>query len=272
MFKNYFSVADLVVYLFLFFFFSVIGSLISSGLIAKYGAEMGVENMGKIAYIPTFLLIVTSAKIYRTMRCHTTQSPCRFVGGGRLSPNSVLLGIVLMIAISIVIDPLSHYFNKDMADYVKLFTTGNMWVTLCVTVLIAPILEEIFFRGILLKDISVSWGPRWGIFISSVIFSALHFNIIQAIPAFLMGLVFGYIYVHTRYGLTNVIMIHIINNLMASVSLFWGFGEVSIWQRYLSHEAWYRGVYGVAALLVLFLMVRVITISGKSLINKRKNG
>lgn len=272
MFKSYFSVIDLVIYIVIFFFFSLVGSLISSGLVAVYGTEFGVENMSKLAYIPTFLLIVVAAKIYRTIRCHITQSPCRFVGNGRLSPNSVLLGIVLMVAISIVIDPLSTLFSKDMVDYVKMFTTGNMWVTLIVTVLFAPILEEIFFRGILLKDISISWGPRWGIFISALIFSALHFNIIQAIPAFLMGLVFGYIYIHTRRGLTNVIMIHVINNLMASVSLFWGFAEVSVWQRYLPHLTWYRAVYGVAVLLVLFLIVRVITISGKSLIDKRKNG
>lgn len=269
--RKYFSLIDLIVYIAIFFVCNILGAIIGQIMIEKYSAEYGLENITKLSYIPIFLLIVITSTVYRRIRCTLTESPCRFIGNGRLSANAVLLGVVLMVAVSVVIDPLSHFFKEDMAEYIKVFTTGNMWVTLFVTVLIAPILEEIFFRGIILKDISVSWGPRWGIFISSVIFSLLHFNVIQAIPAFLMGLVMGYIYISTRRGLTNVIFVHIINNLAASVSLFWGFGEVSVWERYLSDGLWQKLVYGVSLLLVMLLVVRIVTITGKSLIKKVKN-
>ncbi|MEG0499844.1 MAG: CPBP family intramembrane glutamic endopeptidase, partial [Rikenellaceae bacterium] len=201
--------------------------------------------------------------IYRHFRCHSTLSPCLYKRKGVWNPNYILLGMVLMVAISVVIDPLSRFFAQDMSSYIQMFTTGNMWVTLLVTVIIAPFLEEIFFRGILLHDISICWGPRWGIVISSLLFSAFHFNLIQAIPAFLMGLVMGYIYMQTRRGLTNVIILHIINNLMASVSLYWGFGEVSVWERYLPAGFWHNVVYAVSALLVMFLVVRIATLSVK---------
>lgn len=273
MLKRYFTVVDLLVYIVIFFFFNIIGSVIGHKLITSYGYMYGVENMTKLSYIPTFVMIVLFSYIYRSVRCRITESPCRFVGNGHLSPNSVLLGVLLIIAVSIVIDPLSTYFEEDMAKYIKIFTTGNMWVTLFVTVLAAPILEELFFRGIILRDISVCWGPRCAIVISSLLFSLLHLNLIQAIPAFLMGLAMGYIYVLTRRGLTNAICVHIINNLMASVSLFWGFGEISVWERYLPNEIWYKIIYGLSALIVLLLIARIATLSGKSLINlKKKNG
>lgn len=261
--KNYFSVVDLLVYIFLFFLFNLVGSLVGQKLIAIFGADYGVENITKLSYIPTFLMIVVVSLIYRYFRCHDKLSSYRQGARGKLSPNFILLGVVFMVAISVVIDPFSRFFEQDMSEYVKMFTTGNMWVTLFVTVLVAPILEEIFFRGILLRDISISWGSRWGIIVSSLIFSALHFNLVQAIPAFLMGMVMGYVYIRTNRGLANVIIIHIINNLMASVSLYWGFGEVSVWERYLPDGLWQKGVFGVSAILVMLLFVRVVTLTSK---------
>lgn len=266
---KYFSFVDLIVYIVIFFFINLVGAVISHLLIENYGSVYGAENMAKFAYIPIFLLLVILSGVYRRVRCVLTMSPCRFVGSGRLSANSVLFGMVMMVAVSIVTDPLISLFPSEMTKYVELFSTGNMWVTLGVTVLVAPILEEIFFRGILLKDMSVSWGPRWAIFISSLIFSALHFNIIQAVPAFLMGLVIGYIYIYTRRGLTTVILLHIINNLISSVSLFWGFGVESVWHKYLP-EGWIsKLVYSVAALLIVLLIVRIATLGKQSSIIKK---
>lgn len=261
--KNYFSVVDLLVYIFLFFLFNLVGSLVGHKLIAIFGADYGVENITKLSYIPTFLMIVIVSLIYRYLRCHDKFSSYRKVERGKLSPNFILLGVVFMVAISVVLDPFSRFFEQDMSEYVKMFTTGNMWVTLFVTVLVAPVLEEIFFRGILLRDISICWGSRWGIIVSSLIFSALHFNLVQAIPAFLMGMVMGYVYIRTNKGLVNVIIIHIINNLMASVSLYWGFGEVSIWQRYLPDGFWQKAIFGISAVLVMLLIVRVVTLTNK---------
>lgn len=266
---KYFSFVDLTVYIIIFFFVNLLGAIISNFIIQNYGAVYGVENISKFAYIPIFLFIVILSSIYRRVRCVLTMSPCRFVSGGRLSANSVLFGMAMMVAVSIVTDPLISLFPVEMAKYVERFSTGNMWVTLGVTVIVAPILEEIFFRGILLKDMSISWGPRWAIFISSLLFSALHFNIIQAVPAFLMGLVIGYIYIYTRRGLTTVILIHIINNLISSVSLFWGFGIESVWQKYLPQGWIFTLVYVIAALCVVLLIVRIATLGNRSSIIKK---
>ena len=252
---KYFSFVDLIVYVLFFFISNLVGVFFNEILISNYG----LENGGKIAYIPIFLFLIFISTIYRKVRCRLTQSPCRFVGNGRYSANSVLFGIIMIVAISIVTDPLVSMFPDDIAEYVKLFTSGNMWVTLIVTVVFAPILEEVFFRGILLKDMSISWGPRTGIIISALIFAALHFNMVQAVPAFLMGLLMGYIYIYTHRGLSTVIVIHMINNLIASTSLFWGFGLDSVWGRYIPDGIWSTGIYIFAIVLLLFVLLRIFT-------------
>lgn len=249
---RYFSLVDLFVFITIYFLAQILGGIISTIVTPIYGEEYGIDNIAKIVYIPTYLILVIAAATYRKVRMIVTMSPCRFVKSGRFSANAVLFGMFMMVVVSIICDPLFTLFPIDMSEYVETFTSGNMWITLGVTIIAAPILEEVFFRGILLKDMSVSWGPRSAIFISSFLFALLHFNVIQAIPAFLMGIVMGYIYMRTRRGLSTVILIHIINNLISTVLLFWGFAEESIWEKYLPE--------GVISDIVFYLSIAIMSI------------
>ena len=58
--------------------------------------------------------------------------------------------------------------------------------------LIAPITEELFFRGTLMKIFSKS-NQRFGIVISAVFFGLAHGNLPQFMLAFLLGLFLGHI-------------------------------------------------------------------------------
>jgi membrane protease YdiL (CAAX protease family) len=78
--------------------------------------------------------------------------------------------------------------------------------------LIAPIVEELFFRGLVLPAIGVNWI---GILGSAIIFSAVHlvngFHPITAVSTLLVGIVFGVLAVRTR-RLGASIAAHIIYN------------------------------------------------------------
>lgn len=257
---RYFSLLDLFVFITIYFLSQILGGAIGNFITPIYEEEYGIENISKLIYIPTYLILVIVSAIYRKIRVIVTVSPCRFAKSGRFSANSVLFGMFMMLVVSIICDPLFSHFPVDMSKYVETFTSGNMWITLGVTIIVAPILEEIFFRGILLKDMSVSWGPRSAIFISSFLFALLHFNIIQAIPAFLMGIAMGYIYINTRRGLSTVILIHIINNLVSTVLLFWGFAEESVWEKYVPKGTISNIMFSISILIMSILVVRVIMI------------
>ena len=80
------------------------------------------------------------------------------------------------------------------------------------SVIIAPILEEFYYRRILQKSLLSKYKPYIAILISSLFFSIGHLSIGQLMPAFIAGIVLGYAY----YKSQNILVpigLHIIVNL-----------------------------------------------------------
>lgn len=84
------------------------------------------------------------------------------------------------------------------------------------SVIAAPIAEEMFFRGVVLKQTS-RVSARFGIVFSAVMFGLMHGNPYQFVMATVIGLYFGYITVKTD-SLIPSIVCHIAINGMMSVS------------------------------------------------------
>lgn len=63
--------------------------------------------------------------------------------------------------------------------------------------IMAPIVEEIVFRGCILSTLLTQWGHsrRWAaIVVSALLFGAIHFNLPQFVNASLLGLILGWLY------------------------------------------------------------------------------
>lgn len=84
----------------------------------------------------------------------------------------------------------------------------------------APLLEEVLFRGAILGALLRSTGNPWcAITVSALIFGIFHMNPIQVVYATLLGMVLGWIYYRTR-NLLSVIVGHVLNNTIATLSMF----------------------------------------------------
>ena len=86
----------------------------------------------------------------------------------------------------------------------------------------APILEEVIFRGFLLKGLSNSFLGVWGaIIVSSFVWAMIHFQyeLVYLMMIFVIGLFFGYAKVKTN-SLFIPILMHIFFNLMAMLELY----------------------------------------------------
>lgn len=68
----------------------------------------------------------------------------------------------------------------------------KLLVTILYTCLIAPITEELVFRGVFLKNMS-RVSQRFGIFTSALFFALAHQNVPQGVLAFFLGILLGYI-------------------------------------------------------------------------------
>ena len=85
--------------------------------------------------------------------------------------------------------------------------------------LLAPILEELLFRGAIQGRLQKLWSNPWiGITVASLIFGIIHLNPAQIPFAFLLGMLFGWLYYRTGSLLPGIIG-HVLNNSVASVNM-----------------------------------------------------
>ena len=84
-----------------------------------------------------------------------------------------------------------------------------------VIALLAPVVEEVVFRGAILREL-VAWMQRlWGaICIAAALFARIHFNPAQTPHAFLMGLLMGWLYMRAGSIVPGVVF-HWANNTVA---------------------------------------------------------
>ena len=84
-----------------------------------------------------------------------------------------------------------------------------------VIALLAPVVEEVVFRGAILRKLLSGMRSKWGaICISAILFALIHFNPAQIPHAFLMGLLMGWLYMRTGSIMPGVVF-HWSNNTVA---------------------------------------------------------
>ncbi len=153
--------------------------------------------------------------------------------------------------------------RAELDNYIAMFKADDMWLNVAVAVIAAPIFEEYIFRGIIQRDIAYRWNPRIAIILSAAIFSLLHFNIVQLIPSFIMGLYLGYVYYRTNYSLVTMVAIHSLNNLISITFIYTGLAEKDIVALVTDSEITYYAIFIVSAIIVLKLFVQILLVKPK---------
>ena len=92
--------------------------------------------------------------------------------------------------------------------------------TIIAAVIVAPIGEEIIYRGMITKLLLEEYRPTKAILISALIFGVIHLNPAQIPGAFLLGLLFGWLYYKTRSVIPGIIL-HFINNAASVVGVIY---------------------------------------------------
>lgn len=139
----------------------------------------------------------------------------------------ILLLITYLITPNVTEESITNYFGEEQT---------NIFVQFFIVAIFVPIMEEFFFRGVLLGTLR-PFGDRFAIFASGLFFGLMHGNILQAPFASVIGFVFGYIYVRSN-SLAVTTGFHMLINgtstllsyfSLKSVDFIFGkaFGEVS---------------------------------------------
>jgi membrane protease YdiL (CAAX protease family) len=83
------------------------------------------------------------------------------------------------------------------ASFFSRMADGSVAAVLAVCVM-APLLEEMLFRGIVLRGFLQRYSRWQAIFMSALLFGAAHMNIYQFVVGFVMGTVLAWLYERTR--------------------------------------------------------------------------
>ena len=99
-------------------------------------------------------------------------------------------------------------------------TTSGLLFNLFMIAVLPAIGEELLFRGVI-QRIFTNWtrSHHWGIWISAILFSALHIQFYGFVPRMLLGVLFGYLLVWSG-SMWLPIVAHFFNNGFAVVAMY----------------------------------------------------
>lgn len=95
---------------------------------------------------------------------------------------------------------------------------GIVFTVLAACVL-APIAEEMVFRGVLLSALTERWGERVGIVVSAAAFAAVHIYPFAMVPIFALALVLARLFLRSR-TLWLPVAVHMLFNTLGVVALY----------------------------------------------------
>jgi CAAX protease family protein len=96
--------------------------------------------------------------------------------------------------------------NENAQDLVD-SASGSRWLVVAVVVVGAPLMEELFYRGLLQRSLASRYNEALVVVGVAAVFALVHFRPIEIPGLFVIGLVFGFVALRTgRLGMA--IMIH----------------------------------------------------------------
>lgn len=127
----------------------------------------------------------------------------------QLLSNISFLRIMLSIGCSVLffllldkgLDPIFEgIFPQSEQDYQEMIQSliNSPMTSLVQVCILAPVIEEILMRGVVLGGLKNSYGTVAALLISAVLFACLHFNMVQTLSAFVCGIVLGLLYLKTN--------------------------------------------------------------------------
>ena len=208
----------------------VLGALLAGAATLVMGLFMSKEAIADYGLIVQYPLQFLPAMVYAAnqSRRNMTFDPGYVLDNKHFSPYGlgilVLVTIVMTFASMFAFD-LPNYWNMQLTnkstalsefyeqimELMKTMTGGPFWSSFLVVAIFAPIFEEWLCRGMLLRGLLTKMKPVWAIVISALFFALIHGNPWQALNAFLIGLVMGYVYFKTG-SLLLTMLIHFVNN------------------------------------------------------------
>jgi membrane protease YdiL (CAAX protease family) len=203
----------------------IVGSVVSLG---AGGTVLALFDGGALSVGGT-LLLLTSTQIGLVAVSGGLVVAPRALAGLRLVPKSglgrsILIGLVLAIPAWIGATLLAYVattaleaigFTQDKSVLDTVLDRADPTVLLLALILIAPVAEELFFRGVVYNAWERERGPVVAVIGSAALFAAIHTSLFSLVPIFALGVALAILFQRTR-------------SLPATMAMHAGFNAISV--------------------------------------------
>ena len=167
-------------------------------------------NLLFILYVSLFVIILI---LFFAIRKKSFWKETRMVAFPvKYIPGILVLSAGLFFFINSVLNLMPQSWLADYSESSSFIAEGSLLLSLFTKGLLAPISEELTFRGLMLSRFNKAM-PKWlGILISSVVFGLIHGQALWFCYALLIGVVFCLVAIRTGSILSSM-MLHILFNI-----------------------------------------------------------
>lgn len=170
---------------------------------------------------------------------------------GKPSVSTVALCFIMGISLNFSTTFIMSFLPKSLLESYSEASSGLgegslVWYILA-AVIMAPVLEELIFRAMMVSRLSTATGNMLAILLSSAVFGAVHGHIVWSTYAFLLGLLLGVIFVRSR-------------SVVAGIATHLGFNLVSLIARVETVPEVLGNILSVCYMLSIPLSVLLVLI------------
>jgi len=184
-----------------------------------------VQSVGLFVVPPFLIAIISGVGIGNYLQINKAPKGKLLLIALAIMPVAMLLISFLGYLNSLVSFPDWVVAMEDAANTMaeKMLRTDNIFTFFANIVVIAvvpAIGEELIFRGLIQKYF-IQWTKNihFGVIITAIVFSTIHFQFLGFLPRMAMGLVFGYMLVYSK-NIWYPIIAHFVNNAVAVLVIY----------------------------------------------------
>lgn len=173
---------------------------------------------------------------------------------GAIPTVSGIAGLFDMIPLSEGLEASKVKFDAQQKALLNITTPGEFITTMITIAIIAPIGEELMFRGIMLRFAAKKMVGSifWPIMLTAVLFATLHFNVVGFLSLIISGVLLGYVYYLTGSLVLSMFAHAIVNGSQAAI-IYLGRNNTELVQMMESNDIpWGLFLGGVAVFVAAF--------------------
>jgi len=143
------------------------------------------------------------------------------------------VGLILFLTVALLGFFLQLFFpHQSLQPFAELLLKSRqpeeILLLFLLAAFLAPLLEELYFRGILFPALSKRWGAGLGIVLSSLIFALLHMDLARFLPLAVGGMGLAYVYwrtgnlwvaitAHATWNTTSMVLLCLARDLLPGI-------------------------------------------------------